>query len=167
MPCGTDGRTRVGPGRRAAQFVAASLLLTACAAGGSNGGAPTPTVVLDPAAYAEDLFDRTNERREADGVGEVELSTCAAAAATQRLASLSDSADLDHAPLDDVMAECGVSVAAENLSRAAASPEDVVDAWMESPGHRANILDPELTHLGVGCVEDGDEMLCSQIFLGP
>nr|WP_255491605.1 CAP domain-containing protein [Actinotalea sp. JY-7876] len=101
------------------------------------------------------------------GGGELEVSDCAAESARGRLRGLIGSVSLEHAPLDDVMAECGVSVAAENLSRASAPPQDVVDAWMESPGHRANILDPELTHLGVGCVEDGDEMLCSQIFLGP
>lgn len=96
-------------------------------------------------------------------------STCATDAALARATDLVGAPDLTHAPLDDVMAECGVSTAAENLSRAPAGtePQEVVDAWMESPGHRANILDPELTQVGVGCVEDGDAMLCSQIFLGP
>jgi|GEM_PF-3199348 len=39
---------------------------------------------------------------------------------------------------------------AENVARGQRTPEAVVAAWMNSPGHRANILDPELTHLGVG-----------------
>ena len=56
--------------------------------------------------------------------------------------------------------------AAENLSRAAADPDAVVTAWMGSPGHRANLLDPQLNAMGVGCVPDAEAMLCSQIFLG-
>ena len=28
--------------------------------------------------------------------------------------------------------------------------QDVMTSWMNSPPHRANILDPNLTHLGVG-----------------
>lgn len=28
---------------------------------------------------------------------------------------------------------------------------EIVRGWMESPGHRRNILDPSLSHLGVGC----------------
>ncbi len=28
--------------------------------------------------------------------------------------------------------------------------QDIVRGWMESPGHRRNLLDPALTHLGVG-----------------
>jgi uncharacterized protein YkwD len=40
-----------------------------------------------------------------------------------------------------------------------------MDAWMGSPGHRSNILDPALSQIGVGCVLDGEAMLCSQVFL--
>ena len=71
------------------------------------------------------------------------------------------------APIDDVLTGCDVSVAGENLSRATVPPEDVVDTWMGSAGHRANILDPDFTQLGVACVADGDAALCSQVFLGP
>lgn len=40
--------------------------------------------------------------------------------------------------------------AAENIAAGQPSPEDVVRVWMESPGHRANILDCELREVGVG-----------------
>ena len=33
------------------------------------------------------------------------------------------------------------------------TPEAVVDAWMHSEGHRANIMKPEFTHMGLGCCE--------------
>jgi uncharacterized protein YkwD len=36
-----------------------------------------------------------------------------------------------------------------------ATPEDAVNWWMGSPGHRANILDPGLSELGVGVVVGG------------
>ena len=42
------------------------------------------------------------------------------------------------------------SAAAENIAAGYGSPADVVSGWMNSPGHRANILDPNLTHIGVG-----------------
>lgn len=36
------------------------------------------------------------------------------------------------------------------------TPEEVVTAWMNSPGHRANILNPDFKQLGVGVVyKDG------------
>ncbi len=36
------------------------------------------------------------------------------------------------------------------------TPEEVVKAWMNSPGHRANILNSKFTHLGVGITYDMD-----------
>lgn len=33
------------------------------------------------------------------------------------------------------------------------SPAQIVDSWMNSPGHRANILNGSFTHLGIGAVQ--------------
>ena len=41
--------------------------------------------------------------------------------------------------------------AGENIAAGQDTPEEVVNAWMNSPGHRANILNKNYTHLGVGC----------------
>lgn len=40
--------------------------------------------------------------------------------------------------------------AGENIASGYATPETVIGGWMKSPGHRANILKPEYTHIGVG-----------------
>jgi serralysin len=42
------------------------------------------------------------------------------------------------------------SRAAENISGGQSTPEAAVQAWMKSPGHRRNILKPELQEIGVG-----------------
>ena len=51
-----------------------------------------------------------------------------------------------------VLSEYGVTDAAagENAAWGSVSPEEVVNAWMNSEGHRANILDPEARAMGVG-----------------
>ncbi|WGV27958.1 CAP domain-containing protein [Halotia branconii] len=38
----------------------------------------------------------------------------------------------------------------ENIAAGQRTPEEVVKGWMDSPGHRANILNPRFTQLGVG-----------------
>ncbi len=38
----------------------------------------------------------------------------------------------------------------ENIARGQQTPESVMDAWMNSPGHRANILNCDFKDLGVG-----------------
>jgi uncharacterized protein YkwD len=40
---------------------------------------------------------------------------------------------------------------AENIARGQTSVDEVVDDWMQSRGHRANLLHPRLTEMGVGC----------------
>ncbi|WRH65149.1 MAG: CAP domain-containing protein [Planktothrix sp. GU0601_MAG3] len=42
------------------------------------------------------------------------------------------------------------SWAAENIYASPATPEAAVEGWMNSPLHRDNILDPNLTEIGVG-----------------
>ncbi len=46
--------------------------------------------------------------------------------------------------------------AAENIAKGQTTSYAVVKAWMESPGHRANILNGKYTHIGVGYVSEGN-----------
>jgi uncharacterized protein YkwD len=154
----------------AALTLGAGLALAGCA--GVPGSAPrSPTSSASPSdqgEYAEQIVRETNDVRQAKGLPVLGSSKCAQNAALQRASHLIGNADLKHAPLAGVIAHCKpATTAAENLSRAAASPKAVVDAWMGSPGHRSNLLDPALTEIGVGCILEGESMLCSQLFLGP
>lgn len=57
----------------------------------------------------------------------------------------------------------------ENITAGSDTPEGVVDQWMHSEGHRANILNPEFKELGVGycCDENTEyEYYWVQIFRG-
>ncbi len=39
---------------------------------------------------------------------------------------------------------------AENIAAGSPTPAEVVEGWMDSPGHRANILHPEMREIGIG-----------------
>ena len=45
--------------------------------------------------------------------------------------------------------------AAENIAAGQRTPNEVVQSWMNSPGHRKNILSPTYTHIGVGHATGG------------
>ncbi|WP_404450334.1 CAP domain-containing protein [Sutcliffiella horikoshii] len=66
----------------------------------------------------------------------------------------------------DMMRDYGISynTAGENIAMGQRSPEEVVQAWMNSEGHRKNILNGEFTHIGVGYVEEGNYW--TQMFIG-
>lgn len=57
----------------------------------------------------------------------------------------------------DMMKKFGISYksAGENIAKGQRTATQVMDAWMNSSGHRANIMDAKFTHIGVGFVEDG------------
>lgn len=57
----------------------------------------------------------------------------------------------------DMIRNFGVSYrsAAENIAQGQTTPEAVVRSWMNSPGHRQNILNRDMTHIGVGYGEGG------------
>ncbi len=66
----------------------------------------------------------------------------------------------------DMMKSFGIRYrsAGENIARGQATPQAVVNAWMNSSGHRANILNSSFTHIGVGYVADG--RYWTQMFIG-
>lgn len=111
------------------------------------------------------LVEATNQARAELGLDELQWSDCAADEGRRRAADLIGS-DLEHAPLNGVIEACDAAKAAENLVNSSASPTEVVEAWMASPGHRNNIVDPELSEIGIGCVENDESIRCSQVFLG-
>jgi uncharacterized protein YkwD len=47
----------------------------------------------------------------------------------------------------------GFTRVGENIAMGQPTAQDVMTAWMNSTGHRNNILDPGYTHIGVGVVE--------------
>lgn len=57
----------------------------------------------------------------------------------------------------DMIKKFGIkySSAGENIAAGYSTPEQVVQGWMNSEGHRANILDKNFTHIGVGYAKGG------------
>lgn len=66
----------------------------------------------------------------------------------------------------DMLKKFGVSYksAGENIAQGYSTPEAVVNGWMNSSGHRANILNASFTHMGVGY--DANGHYWTQMFIG-
>ncbi len=71
----------------------------------------------------------------------------------------------------NILVENGIMYAygAENLSQASppswGSPEAVVNNWMSSGAHRANMLNPHFGQLGLGVVDSGNRRVITLIFI--
>ncbi|HEY8424283.1 MAG TPA: SafA/ExsA family spore coat assembly protein [Clostridia bacterium] len=60
------------------------------------------------------------------------------------------------------------SAAAENIAYGQKTAQDVMNAWMNSPGHRANILSNTVTQMGVGVAKASNGTLYfTQLFIKP
>jgi uncharacterized YkwD family protein/spore coat assembly protein SafA len=60
------------------------------------------------------------------------------------------------------------SAAGENIAMGQPTPQSVMTAWMNSPGHRSNILSPAYTQIGVGAAKDSRGVLYwTQQFIKP
>ncbi|MBR6770619.1 MAG: hypothetical protein IKM28_05180 [Lachnospiraceae bacterium] len=52
----------------------------------------------------------------------------------------------------------------ENIAWGQKTPEEVVNAWMNSEGHKDNILNSSFTSIGVGCYENNGILYWVQLF---
>ncbi|MGP3991693.1 sigma-70 family RNA polymerase sigma factor [Streptomyces sp. 3N207] len=121
---------------------------------------PTPTTA-DPAdAPAEQVLALVNKERAKAGCRSLKLDDRLTRAAQLHSEDMSAKNYFDHTSQDGrsfsdrAMAQGYKSPGGENIARGQNSPEDVMAAWMKSEGHRANILNCDVTTMGLGLVED-------------
>lgn len=112
----------------------------------------------DYADYAVSVLDLVNENRASYGLAPLTLASDLCDDAdirAEEIVSLFSHTRPDGSSCFTVI-DGSYRRVAENIAAGLATPEETVDQWMNSPGHRANILDPELRELGVGyCYADG------------
>ena len=119
--------------------------------------------------YVFAVVDLVNEERAKENIAPVSLNRAATGAAQVRAEEAKKS--FSHTRPNGTkcftaLAEADITYAAagENLAGKIKTPEKVVDAWMNSPGHRKNIMDPAFSQIGIGYVASGNYWC--QFFLG-
>ena len=110
-----------------------------------------------PNEFELEVFRLTNNERVNNGLAPFEWHSVLASVARGHSVDMASNNFMDHTGSDgsspfDRMSRAGISYswAAENVAAGYQTPEAVVAGWMSSAGHRSNILNPNLTHLGVG-----------------
>lgn len=111
-------------------------------------------------SYARQILKLVNEERGKAGLQPLVLDESISAAARIRAKEIQTSFSHTRpngSSFSTVLKEMGISYrrAGENIAWGQTSPEQVMQAWMNSEGHRANILNPQYTKLGVGHDQNG------------
>jgi uncharacterized protein YkwD len=109
---------------------------------------------------AAEVLALVNQARADNGLSPVAWHDGAAAVALLHSEDMRDREFFDHVNPDglnpgDRLAEGGVDLTGwgENIAMGYLTAVHVMEGWMNSPGHRANILEPAWTHLGIGITE--------------
>ena len=121
-----------------------------------------PSTSSDIDVIEAKVVELTNAERAKHGLQALQADVPLMAAAREKSQDMKNHNYFSHtsptfgSPFDRLNA-LGISYksAGENIAKGQQTAEQVVQAWMDSEGHRANILNSDFTHIGVGYVKDG------------
>lgn len=131
----------------------------------NSGSEESPELSL-----AEQVVALVNEERAAAGLNPLTINESAMSAALVRAREIRQSFSHTRpngSSFSTALREQGVSYrgSGENIAYGQRSPEEVMKAWMNSSGHRANILNEKFTSIGVGCYEQNGVLYWTQLFI--
>jgi uncharacterized YkwD family protein len=132
--------------------------------------APAPATG-DVAQFVQQVIDLTNAQRSKNGLPALKADSQLNGVAQKKSVDMAQNNYFSHtsptygSPFD-MMRDFGVTYrsAGENIAQGQRTPQEVVTAWMNSEGHRKNILSANFTHIGVGYEKSGNHW--TQMFIG-
>ncbi len=130
------------------------------------------TVITQKQAYINEVIRLVNAERTKRGLSKLTTTTALGKAANKR--ATETHTKFSHTrpngkQWDSIFKEYNIShgAAAENIAAGYATPKAVVDSWMNSSGHRSNILNKNFKKIGVGYAvyNDGYGSYWTQLFI--
>lgn len=127
-----------------------------------------------PSSEAEAVLNLVNAERSKAGLKPLKMSEELRSIANLKARDMADKNYFDHtsptygSPFQ-MLQDFGVhySAAGENIAAGQKTPEEVMNSWMNSSGHRANILNANFDTLGVGVYQGGSfGIYWTQLFTG-
>ena len=131
----------------------------------------TPASTVSELTVEEQVVALVNQERAKEGLPALEVDATLQAAALARAkecVTLFSHTRPNGTSCFTVLKEYGISYrqAGENIAYGQRSPEEVVTAWMNSSGHRANVMNKSFTKIGIGYYQSANgTKYWSQLFL--
>ena len=125
-------------------------------------------------SYQKEVVRLVNVERSKKGLRELSFNTQLSNVATLKSQDMINKNYFSHtsptygSPFD-MMKQFNISyrTAGENIAKGQRTPAEVVNAWMNSQGHRENILSPNFTEIGIGVAKSSNGTLYwTQMFIG-
>ena len=149
----------------------ALALVGAACSPASGPAAPVGAQRCGPDATTNAIFASTNHSRAAHGLGPLVWNGPTGCLATSWSQYLASTNTFDHGDLNAVMTSpgyAGFRTLGENIltGPASMSAADMATAWMNSPDHRATILSPAYSSMGIGLVYANGSVWATETFGG-
>lgn len=135
---------------------------------------PNTSVSSDFASYRAEVVRLVNVERKSRGLKPLTVNSLVTKSATAKSADMVNKNYFSHtsptygSPFD-MMKSFGISyrAAGENIAYGQRTPQEVMNGWMNSPGHKANILNSSFTQIGVGIAKNAKgQLYWTQQFIG-
>ena len=134
--------------------------------------ATTVSNISNNGSFASQVLSLVNNARAKEGLKPLTLNSNLSSVAQKKAQDMQSNNYFSHtsptygSPFD-MMRSAGIryGTAGENIAKGQVSAQQVFTDWMNSPGHRANILNPNYTQMGLGVTTNGQK-LWSQMFIG-
>lgn len=121
------------------------------------------------------LMQGINEVRLQHGISPLSLDKRLMSIAREKANDLNDNNYLEHKSLKlgtpkEMIKNNGIlfySIGGENIARGEVDVDAIINAWLDSEGHKYNIMEKNYTKTGVGVVRGKNGVIyCAQIFIG-
>lgn len=140
-----------------------------CSRCGETETQTIPRVETSPADYADEVIRLVNIERANNGLSPLskrdDLTEYAQLRSTEIVSNFAHERPDGSSPLEYVRTLPNVRGSGENIAMGYGTPESVMNGWMNSPGHRRNILSQNFKSIGVGCYKSGGKTYWVQIFV--
>lgn len=122
------------------------------------------SAAVDPVNAENQFVDLINDERTSRGLKPLAVQSDLVAGARYQADAIRDAGRLYHNPDLASVVDSGWMKLGENVGYGG-TVAGLHAAFMNSPSHRANVLDPNYTHVGLGVVVEGDKIWMAQVFM--
>jgi uncharacterized protein YkwD len=130
---------------RVALFVVAALLPASLLA----PSAAAPAASSPTSRYTSQAFKATNDARADHGRAALASSRCLKKFAARQAQKMANQGEISHQNLQTILNQCRLRAVGENVAFGFPNGNAVVRGWMNSPDHRANILNQGYRQMGI------------------
>ena len=112
---------------------------------------------------AKEVLDLVNKERNAKGLNSLRMDYDLQVAAMKRAAEIGINFD-HYRPDGTICTTISSKINGENIAYSMKDAKDIMNNWMNSEGHKKNILDDDFKSIGIGCFKNGEVYYWVQLF---